>query len=403
MTSAASALSASHVSKKFARQLRRSLWYGVRDTARELLLRTGQTGLRPGEFWAVDDVSFELGRGESLALIGGNGAGKSTLLKVLFGLLKPDRGDVHVRGEIAALIELGTGFQPQLTARENIRLVAALNGFSVRDTAALHERVVDFAELSEYVDAPLQSYSTGMRARLAYSLAAQLDPAVLLVDEVLAVGDFQFQRKCAMHLRGFLDRGGSLLLVSHNTHQIQSLCARAILLDHGRQVFSGDAAEALTRMFELRHGESSPTGPVAAPASDAPVVVRELRAEPAVGEAAFTGEPLLLSLDYEAREAIDVYWGFSIWTWDQWICVAGEHDPRRQHLAPGIGTLTGTIPHLPLVGGRYSVHAALMDFETRQPISLAPPVALDVRSGTGATGNSQMASSQLVRFEVEWP
>jgi ABC-type polysaccharide/polyol phosphate transport system ATPase subunit len=395
-------LSASHVSKKFARQLRRSLWYGVRDTARELLLRSGPTGLRPGEFWAVDDVSFELARGESLALIGGNGAGKSTLLKVLFGLLKADRGEVHVRGEMAALIELGTGFQPQLTARENIRLVAALNGFSARDTAELHERVADFAGLGDLIEAPVQSYSTGMRARLAYSLAAQLDPAILLVDEVLAVGDLSFQRKCAMHMSGFLDRGGSLLFVSHNTHQVQSLCRRAILLDQGRQVFAGSATEALTRMFELRLSDAS-TAPPSAPAMDGPVVIRGIRVEPAIGEAIFTGEPLRLFLDYEAKEAIDVYWGFSIWTWDQWICVAGEHDPQRQRLEPGTGTFTGRLPRLPLVGGKYSVHAAVLDFQTHQPIALACPATLDVLSGTGATGNSQMASNQLVRVDVDWP
>ena len=403
MTRAAVPLSASHVSKKFARQLRRALWYGVSDIARELLLRSDSGTLRPGEFWAVDDVSFELGRGEALAVIGGNGAGKSTLLKVLYGLLKPDRGEVRVRGEVAAMIELGAGFQPQLTARENIRLVAALSGFGTRDTAELHERVVDFAGLHDFVEAPVQSYSTGMRARLAYSLAAQLEPAVLLVDEVLAVGDLPFQRKCAAHMSGYLERGGSLLLVSHNTHQIQSLCERAVLLDQGRQVFSGSASEALTRMFELRHGESSSA---AAPApSDAPVVVRSLRAEPVTGDAIVTDAPVRLMLDYEAREELDVYWGFSIWTWDQWVCVAGEQDARRHRLRPGPGTFTCTIPRLPLVGGRYAVRAAVLEFDSRLPIAFAGrdvPVALDVFSTEGEADNSRMANHQLVRFDAEW-
>jgi lipopolysaccharide transport system ATP-binding protein len=403
LTSASVPLSVSHVSKKFARQLRRSLWYGVCDTARELLLRTRETALRPGEFWAVDDVSFELARGEALAVIGGNGAGKSTLLKVLYGLLKPDRGEVRGRGQIAALIELGAGFQPQLTARENIRLVAALSGLGARDMAELHERVVEFAGLADLIDAPVQSYSTGMRARLAYSLAAQLDPAVLLVDEVLAVGDLDFQRKCAAHMRNYLERGGSLLFVSHNTHQVQSLCQRGILLDQGRQIFSGSASDALTRMFELRLGETATKAD--SPAASGPIVVRDLRAEPVRGDAIVTDAPVRLVLDYEATEDVDVYWGFTIWTWDQWICIAGEHDAHRQRLRAGTGTFTCTIPRLPLVGGRYAVRAAVLEFDSRVPLALAgteAPVPLDVFSTEGAADNSRMAHHQLVRIDAEW-
>lgn len=395
-------LSASRVSKKFARRLRHALWYGLRDIAREMLLRSDATALRADEFWAVDDVSFELGRGEALAVIGGNGAGKSTLLKVLYGLIKPDRGEIHVRGRIGAMIELGAGLQPQLTARENIRLIGALSGFGAREVEALHERVIDFAELRDVLDMPLQSYSTGMRARLAYALAAQVEPAVLLVDEVLAVGDLSFQHKCAKHLRGYLDRGGALLLVSHNTHQIQSLCQRGILLDRGRQIFAGSAADALTHMFELRTaGAPEP----AAITEQGVIAVRGLRAEAVDGESMRTGHPMRITIEYEAREDHDVMWGFSIHTWDQWVCVTGEHDARRQQLRAGTGTLTCTIPRLPLIGGRYALHATILDFETRQPLAMVAgdaPAVIDVRSATGAMGNSQMALSQLVRFDVDW-
>ena len=187
-------LSVAHVSKKYAQQLRRSLWYGARDIARELVpFGSNESPLRPGEFWALDDVSFELERGSSLAVVGGNGAGKSTLLKILYGLLKPDRGEVRVRGRMEALLELGTGFNPLLSGRENVGVGAALHGFDGRQTSALLERVIDFAELGEFIDAPLQAYSTGMKTRLAYALSANLEPDVLLVDEVLAVGDVAFQ------------------------------------------------------------------------------------------------------------------------------------------------------------------------------------------------------------------
>jgi lipopolysaccharide transport system ATP-binding protein len=402
VTNATATLTASRVSKKFARQLRRALWYGLRDTTRELLLRRGETELRPGEFWAVDDVSFELARGEALAIVGGNGAGKSTLLKILFGLFKPDRGEVHLRGRVEALIELGAGFHPQLTGSENIRLAAALHGLDSRGGEELIERVTDFAELGDLIDAPLQSYSTGMRARLGYALAAQLEPAVLLVDEVLAVGDLEFQRKCAVHMRGYLDRGGSLLLVSHNTHQVQSICSRAILLDEGRQLFSGTAAEALTRMFELRLGDTSPAAASSAPG---PFVARNLRAEPAAGETILTGEPLRIALDYEAQEDLEVLWGFTIWTWDQWVCVGGEHDPEPHLLKAGTGTLACTLPRLPLVGGKYALRGVVLDSRTRQPLVLIgwqdAASVIDVRS-PGAVGNAQMANQHLVRFDVDW-
>jgi lipopolysaccharide transport system ATP-binding protein len=405
VTPSTAPLTASGVSKKFARQLRRSLWYGVRDSMRELLLRGGGTELRPGEFWAVDDVSFELARGEALGIVGGNGAGKSTLLKILFGLLKPDRGEVHLRGRIEALIELGTGFHPQLTGRENIRLSAALHGFDTRGGDELLERVADFAELGDLLDAPLQSYSTGMRARLGYALAAQHEPAVLLIDEVLAVGDLAFQRKCAAHMRGYLNSGGSLLLVSHNFHQIQSLCTRAILLDQGRQVFTGTAPETLTRMFQLSHERRvEPTAPAATASAPGPVIVRNLRAEPVTGDAILTGEPLRIALDYETQKEIVVLWGFDIWTSDQWVCVAGDHDPRPQKLT-GTGTLTCTIPRLPLVGGRYALRCAVLDYATRQPLTLVgwqnDAAAIDVLT-PGAAGNAQMALNHLVRIDVEW-
>jgi lipopolysaccharide transport system ATP-binding protein len=405
VTLSTSPLTVSGVSKKFARQLRRSLWYGIRDSMRELLPRGGRTELRPGEFWAVDDVSFELARGEALGIVGGNGAGKSTLLKILFGLLKPDRGAVHLRGRVEALIELGTGFHPQLTGRENIRLAAALHGLDTRGGSALLERVADFAELGDLLDAPLQSYSTGMRARLGYALAAQLEPAVLLVDEVLAVGDLAFQRKCAVHMRGYLDRGGSLLLVSHNTHQIQSICTRAILLDQGRQVFGGTAVETLTRMFELSHKRNvARPAPADTASAHGPLILRNLRAEPVTGDAIVTGEPLRIAIDYEAQEEIEVLWGFDIWTADQWVCVAGDHDPRPHRLT-GTGTLTCTIPRLPLVGGKYTLRGVALDYATRQPLAFIgwqdAAVAVDVLT-PGAVGNAQMANNHLVRIDVEW-
>jgi len=397
-------LSVSRLSKKYALQLRRALWYGMRDIARELLPGGGTGGLRPGEFWAIDDVSFELARGESLAIVGRNGAGKSTLLKVLYGLLKPDRGEVRLRGRAEAMIELGTGLNPLLTGRENIRVGAALHGLAPRATAELLDAVIDFTELGEFIDAPVQSWSAGMKARLSYALAAHLDPDVLLVDEVLAVGDFAFQRKCVTHMRAFLDRGGSLLLVSHNTHQIQSVCERGLLLDRGRLIFQGTAVETLNVMFEQRPADNT-ARPAAAPAIG-PITIEELLAEPLQGDAVRTGEAVRIRLRYVAGERADVLWGFSIWMGDQWVCVAGEYDAERRTLDAGEGELTCVIPRLPLVGGRYALRAGILDFDTRLPLALVgwhdTPSVLDVRSSASVLSNTQMAANQMITMDVDW-
>ena len=185
------------VSKKYCRRLKHSLWYGLRDIAAEL---TGQDrhgeALRPNEFFALDNVSFELRRGECVGLIGHNGAGKSTLLKMLNGLVRPDKGRIVLRGRVGALIELGAGFSPILSGRENIYINGAVLGFSKREIDAKFDEIVDFAELGDAIDAPVQTYSSGMYVRLGFAVAAQLDPDIFLVDEILAVGDISFRMKC---------------------------------------------------------------------------------------------------------------------------------------------------------------------------------------------------------------
>jgi lipopolysaccharide transport system ATP-binding protein len=397
-------LSVSHLSKKYCRALRRALWYGVVDVARELLPITQPAALRRGEFLALDDVSFEVRRGESLAIVGANGAGKSTLLRILYGLLKPDRGEVRLRGRVEALIELGTGFNPLLTGRENIGVGAALYGLTRRETNALFEEVVDFAEIAEAIDAPVQSYSSGMKARLAYALAAHLKPDILLVDEVLAVGDAAFQRKCVNHMNAYLERGGALLLVSHNTYQIQALCQRGILLERGRLVFGGSAIETLNAMFAQRFGDESQTR-ISAPAIG-PIVITEVLAEPLQSDEIRAGDPLRITIRYRADEAVSVAWGFSIWTADQWVCVCGSSDLTRRTLAAGEGELTCIIPRLPLVGGRYSLRAGIQDFDTKLPLALYgwhdAAAVLDVRADATLLANAQMQLNQLVTVDVEW-
>ncbi len=248
-------ISVENVSKKFCRSLKRSLWYGLRDVAAELTGRNQRRReqLRRNEFWAVDQVAFELRRGECLGLIGRNGAGKSTLLKMLNGLLKPDHGEIRIRGRVGALIELGAGFNPILSARENIYINGAVLGFAKREIQQKFEAIVEFAEIGEFIDTPVQNYSSGMKMRLGFAVASQLEPDVLLVDEVLAVGDVGFKVKCYNEIFRMMERS-AVIFVSHSMPQIGRVCTSAMLLDKGRvTAFDqdiGQVVEAYNSQFQ---------------------------------------------------------------------------------------------------------------------------------------------------------
>ena len=245
---------ADHVSKKFCRSLKRSLWYGVSDVASALVpwgdrdhrlsgpsdgsAVARRSELRRDEFWAVEDVSFTLRRGECIGLIGHNGAGKSTLLKILNGLIPPDGGRIITRGRVAALIELNAGFNPILSGRENIYNQAALLGFSRQETEAKFDRIVDFAEIGDFLDMSVQNYSSGMRVRLGFAVAAQMEPDVLIIDEVLAVGDVAFRFKC-LNAIGELMRSAAVIFVSHAMPQVYRLCSEVIVLNHGAVTYQG--------------------------------------------------------------------------------------------------------------------------------------------------------------------
>lgn len=243
-------LSVEHLSKKFCRNLKRSLLYGVRDIATELLaMRRDGAALRKEEFWALKDVSFRLRRGASLGLIGQNGAGKSTLLRIISGLVKPDAGSVRVRGQVAPLIALGAGFNPVLSGRENVHVNLSILGLSKNQIKAKYESVVDFAGIEDAIDAPLKTYSSGMSARLGFACAIHTEPDILLVDEVLAVGDIKFRAKCYRRLAELRKAGTSLILVSHSPTAILSICDSSIYLAKGRLMMTG-ATESVMRRYE---------------------------------------------------------------------------------------------------------------------------------------------------------
>jgi len=239
------------VSKKFCRSLKRSLLYGLQDMGGELLGQRGQhRPLRRGEFWALQDVSFELRRGEALGLIGANGSGKTTLLRIIAGLIRPDRGRVTVRGRVAPLLAAGVGFNPILTGRENIYVNMAVLGLSQQEIAERFEDVVGFAEIGEAIDAPVQSYSSGMQARLGFACAVHVEPDILLLDEVLAVGDMQFRTKCYRRLAHLREQGKAFIIVTHNPHAILSICSSGVYVRHGKLVKWGSADAALQQYEE---------------------------------------------------------------------------------------------------------------------------------------------------------
>jgi lipopolysaccharide transport system ATP-binding protein len=229
-----------NVSKKFAKNLKKSLYYGFQDVWAGLSGRSKNEDLRKDEFWAVRNISFEVKRGECLGLIGHNGAGKSTLLKMLNGLISPDTGSITMKGKIGALIELGAGFNPILTGRENIYNNGAVIGFSKAEIKAKLNDIIAFAELEEFIDMPVQNYSSGMRVRLGFAIAAQMEPDILLIDEVLAVGDLAFKMKCLNFIRDNLIGKVAIILVSHSVIEIMRLSTKVLVLERGKNIHYGN-------------------------------------------------------------------------------------------------------------------------------------------------------------------
>ncbi len=247
-------IEATGVSKRYCRDLKRSLFYGLKDVAREIVGRKKKNlELREGEFWALQNVDLTLRQGESLGLIGRNGCGKTTLMRIISGLIKPTHGEITVNGRLAPLLALGAGFNPVLTGRENIYVNMAVLGLTKAEIEERFDDVVAFSEIGYALDAPVQTYSSGMTARLGFSCAIHTAPDVLLLDEVFAVGDLQFRQKCFARLRELRRVGTSFILVSHMPSIILGLCNRGVYLREGEFVMAGEPTEVIDRYEEDLH------------------------------------------------------------------------------------------------------------------------------------------------------
>jgi ABC-type polysaccharide/polyol phosphate transport system ATPase subunit len=340
-------------------------------TLKEHAIRWLERRLQYDDFWALRDLNLQVQRGETVGIIGPNGAGKSTLLKAIARVLRPTHGRVWTRGRVVPLLEFGAGFHPELTGRENVFLNGALLGFSHAEMQQKFQRIVDFAELWDFIDAPLRTYSSGMAVRLGFAIASDVQPDILIIDEVFSVGDAAFQRKSAERIEGFRASGATLLLVSHSPESVQSMCDRAVWLDHGRIVADGSSSAVVNQYLARNTAAEAKrllqeAGPSAVQRwGSREIEIVKVRLLDADGEerAIFqTGECLVLELAYQVNTPIDApIFGMAIHRHDG-LHVTGPNTTFAGLTLPtvwGNGTVTLTIPQLPLLEGLYHISVAV--------------------------------------------
>ena len=390
-------ISVDDVRKRFKRHLDR------RSTLKETLVRGRSRNLQ--EFWALDGVSLHVPRGSMFGVIGHNGSGKSTLLKIMAGIYRPTSGSVTIDGRLSALIELGAGFHPDMSGRENIRLNGSILGLSKDEINATMDQIIDFAGLREFIDDPVKYYSSGMTVRLGFSVAVHLDPDVLLVDEVLAVGDEEFQRKCFDHLSALRKRGTTIVLVSHGLGQIESLCDEVAWLDHGRLQATGQASTVISSYISRVNEEESRRNPRLVATRDldpdgstdgenaSAITIKALEITDAQGSAldhAETGQTFYARVKLQVNERFlgpNVRIGFQHET-GPLVAMVGNH-----RMGIDLGWLEGEhtvemgLTDNPLLPGRYIVHVDVFDHTGARLVdSWSDAVEFVIRSQRGEIG-----------------
>jgi lipopolysaccharide transport system ATP-binding protein len=323
-----------------------------------------QTDETVEDFWALNDVSFRIQPGESVGIIGPNGSGKSTTLKILAGVTKQTLGRVAVNGKLGALIEVGAGFHPELSGRENVFLNGSILGMKKTDIAKKFDSIVAFAEVEQFIDTPVKHYSSGMYVRLGFAIAVHNDPEILLVDEVLAVGDLSFQRKCFDRMQELKKSGRTFVLISHSMAQIQSLCDRAIMLKRGRLVADGSPAE-VTEIYNQQQGQVEGSR-LAQPSSKSDIRIVKTSMVDSRGNSLHNvepGQPLIFEIEYDARERLPNAIG--------WVKVSRDNvrvfDSDSGNLGIPLGTLIGSgilrceLPNLPIMPNAYDVQVGIFD------------------------------------------
>jgi ABC-type polysaccharide/polyol phosphate transport system ATPase subunit len=354
------AINFDHVSKRY--RVYRETENGDAEPSRlRRLLRSGSTK----DFWAVDNVSFTVARGEALGIIGHNGAGKSTILKLLYNITRPTRGQIIIEGKLSALIEVASGFHPDLTGRENVYLNGSLLGMRRAEITRKLPSIVDFAGVAPFIDMPVKRYSTGMYLRLGFAIAAHLEADILLLDEVLAVGDANFQAKCINRVTELKEAGKTIVFVSHNLSAVESLCDRALLLDHGQVITSGPPKNVIAEYEQLRlalpptettNGAHSSSGPSAA-------TINSVSFLDTAGQKTMTfstGKPFRMTVEYVAQSklddvVLDVYF-YSVFGN---LHTHFSTDTDELDLKPGAGVVEFSCPEISLGEAAYNVEVAI--------------------------------------------
>jgi ABC-2 type transport system ATP-binding protein len=366
------AIEVTDVSKHFR------LYHQKFTSLKERLIHLGKVPYE--DFWALRDVNLTIDEGETVGLLGHNGSGKSTLLKCMAGILQPSTGQIRTRGRVAALLELGAGFHPDLTGRENVFMNATLLGLNEKEIAKKFDEIVAFAELEDFIDNQVKFYSSGMYVRLGFAVAVNMDPDILLVDEVLAVGDENFQRKCLNKVRQFQKEGRTIVFVTHGVDQVRQICDRAVVLDHGLQVIDAQPGEAI-RVFreylmkkggvpeevdqvapeiELTHGEAQTAKATKTVQITDVHFTRKDETVPYM----LPGDPLDINIDYKTNGVVDdVVFGIAVHDVEGRVVFGWNTTMLGVDIAPldGEGTVTFRFPSIPLLDGDYELTVGAHD------------------------------------------
>lgn len=399
-----------NLGKIFCRDLKKSLWYGLKDGMGELVPglkgrqydTNGDPILREGEFWSNQGINFELRRGECLGLIGHNGAGKTTLLKMLNGLIKPDVGKITMRGRVGALIALGAGFNPILTGRENVYIAGSVYGLTKAEIDAKYDEIVEFAELEDFMESPVQNYSSGMQVRLGFAVASAIKPDLLILDEVLAVGDVAFQAKCFNRLADLRSDGVPFILVSHNMHSISRYCNKVAFMKRGRVEYLGDAEEGISQFLrDMKQTGDDSTGPDWSVVNGSGKVVftgaRFLDGSGTPIERLKSGSALQFEVDFECRQppienpVFDVL----IRCQGETVFQSTNRNQRKDFgILPKTGKLLLRFPSIPVNTGPLDFYFCLMDGVTHELFDWKRDLRLELESDSLQTG--------ALALETEW-
>jgi ABC-2 type transport system ATP-binding protein len=315
--------------------------------------RSGSTEV----FHALSGINFTVGQGETIGILGQNGSGKSTLLKCICGVLKPTTGEIRLRGSLAALLELGAGFQTELSGRDNVYLYGAMLGFSKRMVDAIFDDVVAFSEIEQFIDTQVKFYSSGMYVRLAFAVAVNVDPDILVVDEVLAVGDERFQAKCVDRIRQFQEEGRTILLVTHNADQVRALCDRAVVLDGGNMIADGPTHESLRifreHLFEdvVDHDAARLHDTISIDAVTTPSGSFEIR----------SGSGLHLDVSVSSRTAYSGNFVMEVFTRGGLLVSRSDAQGSPVNLVPGLNIIGIDMAQIPLLDGVYDLNVGIVD------------------------------------------